>query len=445
MVSFSGLSSGLDSRALIDAMVQAKRSPILRLQSQRDAVQVQLSRLGEVTSATNTLQSLLEGMKGIDDVLAVTAQSSDEGVMTVTAGADAALGAFEFDVSALARAEKNRSDAFGSPHAEVKAGTLSIAIDGGDAVDVSIEEGMTLKELASAINSADAGVSASVINDGNHSYLQMTADQSGHVVGGSASDAVVITESYTGANGSELALTEVASAQNSAFELDGLAIEQRSNVVTDVLEGVSFELLAEGTATLDVGRNIEESIAGVQEFVDGVNALLERLDSELKVTEATDRSRSLVGDTNVRRLQREVKDMLTATVSDTDGFEALTHLGLRFDSQGKFSIDEEDLTQALQDDMEGVGEFFVGETGLSSRLTEVLDRYTDKIDGLLVSRSKSLERRIDGYDTSIERLEARIARSTMQLERQYTALETTMTSINFQGSQLGALLSGMAG
>jgi flagellar hook-associated protein 2 len=68
-------------------------------------------------------------------------------------------------------------------------GTLSIKIGSGDSVDVSDHHGASLTDIAKAINSSKAGVTASVINDGTAKHLVITAKDSG------ASNTISITGS----------------------------------------------------------------------------------------------------------------------------------------------------------------------------------------------------------------------------------------------------------
>ncbi len=246
MFNMLGLASGVDSGAIIDALVAARRVPITGLQNSRSQVETKISKLGTVTSKLATLKTSLAAIGSRNDILALTANSSNADALSAKADATAASASYAIDVTALARGEKNRSAVFASRDAEVKAGTLAISVNGGDAVDVTVEEGETLTQVADKITKTGAGVDATVIHDGSGGYyLQVTQRGTGYSTA-TASDAVVLTETSSGETGQALGLTEISSAQNAAFTVDGLAVTSKTNKVTDAIRGVSLELFETG-------------------------------------------------------------------------------------------------------------------------------------------------------------------------------------------------------
>ena len=64
------------------------------------------------------------------------------------------------------------------------AGTITLTVKEEDPVEVEITEGMTLSQVADAINASDAEVFASLVHDGTNYFLQVSAKESGHVIGG---------------------------------------------------------------------------------------------------------------------------------------------------------------------------------------------------------------------------------------------------------------------
>ncbi len=126
----------------------------------------------------------------------------------------------------------------------------------------------SLAGVRDAINSANAGVSASIINDGTGNRLVITAKDSG------VANALKITVSdndlthtdnaglsqlaYDAATGGVMNLTQTVAAQNATLVIDGITISKPSNVISDAIEGVTLNLLkinTPGATTLSVSRD----------------------------------------------------------------------------------------------------------------------------------------------------------------------------------------------
>jgi len=460
MTALGGIISGIDTSSLINAMLQQQRLPINQWQQQREAADIKISRLGDFMSKLNTLKSTLEDNFGqIGDVLSQTATSGNEDVIKVSADGDASPGNYSIDVTTLAAYEKDRSDAFSSEGAEVKAGTLQIGT-GPDAtnawVDITIEEGDSLATIANKINASDAKVNASVVSDGTSSYLQLSAQESGYDVAGTADQAIRINETYTGTTGQELNLVEVSTAQNAVATVDGLAVNSRSNSLTNVLPGVTIDLVASGSTTFDVVKDKAGTKENLQAFVDAFNEVAQLLDEELDVDGEQNRDRSLTGESVIRTLQSDFATMFSgsfipdATNPDHDditplstAFDQLAEIGITRDSDGKLSLDSEALDDALDGDMVAVAELFTkGTIGVVDQVAGLVDKFADGDTGLLQTRQEALEAGQDRLDLRIERLETRLEKNQAQLERQFMQMELAMAQMN---QQTGALMSMMTG
>ena len=103
-----GLVSGMDSGKLIDATINARKGPIRSAQKRQAAVKSQISEVGSLIGKLSTLKTTLEDLEENKDVLALSATSGDEDILTVSANGAASPGNYELDVTSLANAEKNR-------------------------------------------------------------------------------------------------------------------------------------------------------------------------------------------------------------------------------------------------------------------------------------------------------------------------------------------------
>ena len=445
-IASGGIASGIDTQALIEQLVQIQQAPIDKLTSKKTNVQIQISKLGEIASKLKELKTALSNMDTMGKFLSYSGTPADTDLLSVSADGTAVAGSYAVTVSNLAVAEKDRSVGFASGSAEVKAGTISISINGDTAVDVTVGDGDTLADVASSINGADAGVLAAVVSDGTQSYLQITSKETGYTIGGTANDAISIIETYTGSTGTELGLTQTIQAENATFDLDGLSVTQTSNHVTDALPGVTLDLKAEGSTTFEItadGAGIKDKI---KEFVDAYNTVSEAVLKELKVTKDTERGKSLAADPNMRRLRSDLTTLISSSVGTTGGaFDALSQIGIRTDSSGKLSIDSAELEDALNSDLDSVAKVFtLDSTGIVDALSSTVDRFTDSIDGSITLRTKSLSSTIDHIDDNISVLNSRLQSYAARLKKQFMSMETTISKIQSQGKQLSAFLSGLA-
>lgn len=175
-ISFSGLSSGIDTEGIISRLVQLEQIPIQRLQARQAEIK---NRQAVYTQFRTKLQSLSTAASALNSSSAfnpVTSNSSKTDVATITATADAIAGTYNLAVSKLAQSQKVSSTAqTDSTSALNKSGQFIV---NGKAVQV--DETDSLRSIAQKVNSANAGVTASIIDGGTGStYLTFTSNNMG--------------------------------------------------------------------------------------------------------------------------------------------------------------------------------------------------------------------------------------------------------------------------
>lgn len=443
-----GIMSGLDTNTLIAQLVSIERQPIVKLQARQSDYNTQISKFGDLSSKLTSLKAALEAIDSRDELLSLTASSTAETKVRVSATGDASPGSYDVTVTQLAKAEKDRSAAFASDLDPVKAGTLTITVKDEDPVAVTVAEGASLRDVVEAINASDAKVSASIVNDGTQSYLFLTALETGHEIGGLADDAIVISESYTGATGTELGLTQTQQAQNALFSVDGLDIEKTTNAVTDVIEGVKLELLGEtDVETPSVGVTVVPDTETVKErfqtFVDAYNEVMDLVQKESTVGEKARRGDKLAGDPVLSRVRSQLQAIVASSIEDaTSNYDSLASIGIKTASTGKLALDASDLTDALDADFLGVAAVLIQETtGIAAQMTDVIDQFTDPIDGSIKLRKDGIRTSIDLIDDQIAAAERRVTAYEQSLIRQFTGLETMMSQFQMQGNYLSSALA----
>lgn len=443
MNGLGGLVSGIDTGALIQAVLQQQRIPILRLQQSRESADIKISRFGDFMSKMDTLKTNLEdNFSKLGEILALSGTSADEDVFTVTANGDATAGSYDVDVNSLAVYEKDRSQAFNSPFAEVREGTLKIGHGPDpDWVEIDIADGDTLEEVVAKVNASGAKVDASIVNDGQSSYMQIVAHESGFDTDGTADQAIRLDQTYTGASGQELNLTQFQQAENAEVVIDGLNVTSRTNSLGDVLPGVTIDLVAQGSSSFNVEKDKAGTIENLQAFVDTFNEIATLIDEELDIDGEQTRDRSLSGESSVRTLQSE---LAAAVGHDIEGlenatFSSLSEIGITRDDDGKLSLDTGDLEDAIDSNIVAVGQLFTVAKGLSSRLSLVVDDYTDSDTGIFTGRKEALTKSQDFIDERIERYEVRIEKRQEIMEQKFLQMELAMSQMQQQAGALASL------
>jgi len=437
--------SGLDTKSLIAQLVAIERQPIGRLQSKRSGHQTQISKIAAIKSATNGLITAMKDIDTAKELLTVKATSSDTDAFTATADGTAVVSNYNVVVSQIATAEKNRSAAFSSTSAEMKSGTVTITPNGEDAQNFTIEEGDTLLDVVDTINKG-TGFNASLINDGSNYYMMITSEETGHEIGGAASDALAITVNQTGSNGSDINLTETVTAQNAKLTVDGLAVESESNDAKGFIPGVTVHVHkatdAGETEKLTLSVDKAETKKKVQTFVDAYNKVIGLIQKEMKVPEGTSRNRTLNGDSIILNLKNALYNAAIPKVNSLSGaaFESLASIGVKGSRTGTLSIDTKKFEGALDTNPAAFTKVFTAEDdGVAGRLIPMLEGYA-QVGGQLANRTEGIQARIRSLDKSITRLSARLDRYELTLVRQFTSLELSVSKINSQGNYLMSAL-----
>ncbi len=460
-IGVSGLMSGLDTDSIISKLMDLERRPIMLLQQKEAGYQAKITALGMVKSAMAELKSAVEALKDSDDFLSYTASSSNSDILTVSAGDDVLPGSYNITVSRLASAQQIRGAAFTGSDAEVGTGTISIQVGSGDAVDIEIsEDNNTLAGIAQAINEAEAGVTAGVINDGNGNYyLTLQADKTGadNTISvtiadddGDSSDSSGLSALYT--DPSAGTFTETQAAANAELSINGIAVERSTNEIDDLIEGMTITLKsAEPSESVSVtsSKNYNGLTGKLNDFVEKYNALVDTLKEQTAYNAATGQKGTLLGDSTVSRINLSLSRMIYESVDGVDSsVNSLSRLGIEMDDSGHLSLDTGKLTSAMEEHPDDVARFFSsdedGSKGIALRLYDFLDGYLKGSTGILSAKTDGLQKSIDKIEDQIERIEFRLAKREENLRHQFNTLEDLMLQFQQTSSQLDQQLSSLA-
>jgi len=440
-ISFSGISSGLDTKAIIEALVGVERVPMLRTEAQNGALRSKLGTIDKLSSALASLRTAAEALGSTGDVLSYTGAVSDGAAAKLTVSGDAVPGSYALEVTRLATAQRTYSNPFADADAALSGSdqTLSFTIDGGQ-TDLTIAAGASLRDVAATINAAGLDARAGLLFDGTQYRLQVVGTKTG------AEQAITFTDTGLGL-GLENPANTVQAAQDAAFELDGFPITSADNVIDDALPGVTLELGAETTAPVQL--TVSADPAGVKTkvkaFVDAYNAVASLIAAQSGQGKGPE---TLNGDSTVRAIEQGLARLISSPIPGltTAGGDTLqlADLGIQTSRDGTLTLDDDDLDEALAADFASVAKYFAGDgetDGMATLVSDLVDDFIDGTDSLLGIRKDGIGDLIAANDRRIDELEARLQRFQENLEAQFTLLEQTMSEIQNQGSYLAQFLN----
>ncbi|MCK4856652.1 MAG: flagellar filament capping protein FliD, partial [candidate division Zixibacteria bacterium] len=246
--------------------------------------------------------------------------------------------------------------------------------------DFSILESTTVQELLTKIETEYGDVIAYVTSDGNIRVDDLT---------GGANLAVTFTPTIDDANseldfgafGAASARTrEVIAGQDASITVDGVTVTDSSNIIDDVIEGVTLNLVGEddGETTITITLNIEHDItaikSNIQDFVDKYNNVMSYINSQFSYDEDSETTGGILfGDGTLSSVKSDLTSALTNQIWGVDSdFSVLSMIGIgnEQDADGNWSlsIDDDKLTGYLQTNFNDVMSLFVAQ-GVTSTST----------------------------------------------------------------------------
>ena len=441
-ISSPGIGSGLDIASLIPQLMQVERKPVDRLTAQQTQISNQISAYGKIKSVLEQLQKAAAAISKPDELFTFKGTLSDSTIATVTGNSKAVGGTYSLDVEQLASSHKI---AFSAP-SQVPSGTLSITVGDGETVDVDIAEGASLNDVRNAINSANAGVNATIVNGQDGPQLVVSSSKTGE------SNTVKIETSagleafsFDPESQQDVDAKQLAAATNAIMYIDSIRVESESNTVENALSGITLTLnkTTGGTpVTMTVENDTEALNKKVQDFVDAYNTVRSTLGDLSKYDSTGKATGVLNGDSTVSNIMNQLRGVLSSSPEGmSENFTNLHSLGISSQRDGTLTFDKEILAKAMQKDSAGVAST-LGAFGaaFSDRATSITSA-----EGLVANRTDGLSANSDRIGLQIETLERRLVQVEARYLKQFSALDVLMakyqTTSSFLTQQLAALKS----
>ncbi|MES2878829.1 MAG: flagellar filament capping protein FliD [Pseudomonadota bacterium] len=462
-ISSTGVGSGLDVKSIVSQLVAIEKQPLVQLQTTASKIQTQLSLYGTVKSQISALGDAAALLSGASGWNAQKATSSNSAAVNVTVGSTASSTALTVSVQQLAQAQSTTSAGIAKGTAAGATGSLSIKLgtwsgasftQGAAAgIDVTVDATDTVSTIASKINAANAGVTATVLSDGTNERLVVRSTSTGAAAGfniaATGGNAALSTFAFTDSTVTTPSATGMFMGQSgldAQLKINGVALTSATNNMTNVTPGVSLQLLQTTTASVDITVANDQDVVqkNIQSFVDAYNNLNKTLASATAYSAATKTGGPLQGDSTTLGLQNALRSMLGSS-STGSTFTRLSEIGLERQTDGSLKINQTKLTSAMQN-QGNLKNLFT--TDNSDPLTngfglKVRDfaRAMVAFDGQVTNKSAALQSSITRNTKDQDRVTERAARVETQLLKQYSALDSQMATLTGLNSYVTAQLA----
>ncbi|MCZ2499305.1 flagellar filament capping protein FliD [Xylophilus sp. Kf1] len=434
-----GLGSGLDVKSIVSQLVALEKQPITALQAKDASIQTKIASFAQVKSLVSTFSDAASKLSLDSGWSALTVASSNASALTATVSGVATPGNYSFTVSQLAQAQTSASSTVAAG-GTMGTGSITLQVGTGAAKTITIADGddTSLSGIASKINDAASGVTASVVTDATGQRLVLRSSTTGAASGFSVST-TTDTAGSVGGGLAGLAFSVKQTAQDTKAQINGVDVTSSSRNFTDAVPGLTFTASQVTTTPVDVSITADTATTkkNIQAFVDAYNAVNDLLSSSVKYDSDNKSAGSLQGDSTAVGLQNSLRAMVGSVTSGNGAYSRLSDIGISVLRGGNLSVDSGKLDKALatSGSAADVKKLFAykegGDAGngiavkfkaLTTAMLSFDGTFNTKADSLALADKRNL--------ADQDKVTARATALEARLNAQYTALDTQMASLN---------------
>ena len=427
-----GAGAGFDTKKIVEALVNAERAPTeARINSKIAESEATISGLGQAVSILNVVQDAALRLNDAKDFQTFSVSNSQNSAFSATSTNSARAGSNNITVSQIAQEQRSVSNAFASETNQFSsdAVTLSLTVGSADATTINVADA-TLQGTVSAINAADLGVTAEIVDTGvagDRYRIQLIgetgADQSFEL---SSSD-------------ESISFSSVQTATDAQLNVNGIDFTRSTNVIDDVLTGVSISLntVTDGAASLTISQDNNQARANIVDFV----TIYNEAQRQLKELSNSTADGALAGDSIFRGLTSSLRNIVLGTSSSAGtNIQNLSGMGIAVARSGELVVDDAKLDSALANNYADVVQIFSANTddqaassdaaaGLAGDINKLITNATDT-DSYLVTQQETLATANSTREEELSDLADRMERVEERYNRQFLAMQQIIDQMN---------------
>jgi flagellar hook-associated protein 2 len=465
----TGLASGLDTNAIVKALMTAQQQQVTNLTNQQTGITTLNTQLTSIQTALETVVNDAKALASpslFGNTQTITSTNSALIGATATGSAGAVVGGYQIAVTALASASQ-RTFTFNSPSS---ADTITI-----DGHNTSLAAGASAQDFVNAINSdSSATVWATVTSNPQSGPATVVLSERATGAPQTAGAYVTVTGDSAGALTEQ---TQFAQAgQNAQYSINGVAGQSTSNTITgapisgtpntgtpgasQTIPGVSLSLngLTPTGAPVSVtvgppGPSTQNVQTAVQQFITDYNSAISQIQTQLSQTPtSSDPTKgTLYGDSDLQQLLASMRQAMDTPGAGLTGITSMLDIGVSTGAStgsgaisqtalaGNLTLTAATLTSAMNSNASGVQAML---TSWSISFSSLVDS-TAGPGGTISTRIQDDSSQISNLTTQIANLNAANTLKQNALVQEFAQMEAALSQSQSTSSWLTSQLASL--
>ena len=313
--------------------------------------------------------------------------------------------------------------------------------------------------IVAAINSANLGITAQLVNTGNIAtpYRIMVTGASG------ASNAFSLTSLKAGAGSGEVTGISfgkiLQSSQDATFNVNGMAMTSSKNTVTDAIAGTTLNFNSITTAGVPANlvfardtSSISTKLNALVTAYNDANTMLGVVSDPKSTVETY--GATLVGNSMVGSVRSQMRQLISGnSTTPAGGLTALRDIGFNIDQKGVLSLDKTKLDSALKNNFDNVVTLVTGNRENQSKFSvlpsgvagEAVKKLTALLETTapLTTQSTNLTTKISEYKKQLDKLDIRMTDLLARYNKQFATMESMVGQSKSLQTSLKSTFDGM--
>jgi len=432
---FTGVSSyASDLQQVITRSVSIASLPLQLMQSHLQSLDNQQSALSGLDTTFTALQNAIAGIGTALGPSSYSATSSSSAI-SASVSSGALEGSYSVDVISLGSYSTSVSDpslpAVADPNSSSISASSTYTLTVNGKTTTITPAGSSLMDLAQAINSASAGVQASIVNAGSSYRLVVRSTNL-------AGDSIQLND------GSQDLLDTLTTGAPATYDISGLGgatqpIDSSSRTVT-LAPGVTINLLQQTPsgqpATVTVSRDTSGVGSAISSFVDAYNAAVNALNQQVGQSGG-----ALSGQSTISTLRNAMRQ-ITQYTGSSGGVTLLSQMGVELDKTGKLTFDASQFSSVSATDLDQ----FLGSAtggGFLQTATNAMTAVEDPTAGFIPAATNDVNGQITQENDLITQETQKITDLQTSLIQQMATADATIAALENQKNYITNLFTAM--
>jgi flagellar hook-associated protein 2 len=423
-ITFNGSSTYSSSfQQVLQRAVSIASLPMQQVQGEVTTLQSQQADLSNMqatfSSLQNSLQDVASAMSG-----SVSASSSNPAVVSASAASSTLPGTYSIEVDDTGSSTSTISNAdlttVTDPTSQNISSSLDYTLTVNDTPQTITLTSDTLDALATAINGANAGVSATIVNLGSNASPDYRLALTSTELGG---DTIQLND------GTNDLLTNVQTGTDAQYIVNGngTTLTGNSDQVT-LAPGLTATLVSPSpgnTVNITVAASDDALSTALSNFATAYNAAVSAISNEHGQSGG-----ALAGESLVYTLG-DALSQITQYVTGSGAVQDLSDLGLDLDSTGNLSFNS---TQFSSQGAAGIQQFLGGiaSGGFLQTANNALSAVADPTSGALTEEISSVANEITNDNSQISDDQANVNNMQAALQAQLSAADAAIAVLQQQ-------------